>query len=132
MLRLNKVVSQREEGVFTYITELQGEALCGLQLCCTQVHVFACRSELVLRGGFLLGLVHEWRQSEVEGAAGIIGLTHVDDSVTRNIFKSGTNFKQHLVVVLVNVYTSCEGKMNTFHTRTEQNNYLKLHLLQRS
>lgn len=66
---------ERESG--TYITELQGEALCGLQLCCTQVHVSARSAELLLGRRRMLRLEHGGRQREVKRAAGVVRLTLV-------------------------------------------------------
>lgn len=87
----------------TYVTELQGKALCGLELRCTQIHVFAYRRKLLLLLRLLLRLVHGWRQGEVKRAAGIIRLTHVHSTVTWNIFKPWTDFEEHLIVVLVDI-----------------------------
>ena len=96
----------------TYITELQRQALCGLQLCGAQVHVPGGGEELLLRGrGLLLRLVHGRGQGEVQGAAGLLRLAHVDGAVTRHVLQTRTHLEQHLVTVLVDVCTDWESRV---------------------
>lgn len=56
----------------TYIAELQGQTLGGLQLCSTQVQVGGGRLQLLGHSQHLLGDVHLRGQAEVQRAAGLL------------------------------------------------------------
>lgn len=77
----------------TYVAELQGEALSGLQLRRAKVQLSggAAVAQLDLRGRqLLLRLVHGGRQGEVEGTAGVCRLAQVDGALARHILKART------------------------------------------
>lgn len=90
--------------VSTYIAELQGQALRGLQLGGAQVHVFGGGRELHLgHRRRLLGLVHGGRQGEVQRAAGLLRLAHVDGAVARHVGNARAQLEEHLAAVLIDV-----------------------------
>lgn len=77
----------------TYVAELQGEALGGLQLGRAQVQLSggAAVAQLDLWGRqLLLRLVHGGRQGEVEGTAGVGRLAQVNGALARHILQART------------------------------------------
>lgn len=88
----------------TYITELQGQALCGLELSSAQVQVRGGSFQLLRDSQHLLRYVHLQRQPEMERAARILGEAHGNWLVAGHFLGALTRFKQSLISVLADVW----------------------------
>lgn len=88
----------------TYVAELQGQALGGLELGSAQVQVRGGRFQLLGDGEHLLGDVELRGQAEVERAAGLLGEADGNGFVARHLLRALTRLEQGLVSVLTDVW----------------------------
>lgn len=88
----------------TYVAELQGQALRGLELGSAQVQLRGGRFQLLGDREHLLGDVELRGQAEVERAAGLLGEADGNGFVARHLLRALTRLEQGLVSVLTDVW----------------------------
>lgn len=106
----------------TYIAELQGQALRGLELSSTQVQICGGSFQLLRDSQHLLGYVHLRRQTEMERAARILREAHGHWLVAGHFLGALTRFEQSLISVLTDVWE--DAVKGNPHSRQATDTYL--------